>query len=127
MEPFKNLDDIRKYLSQQIDDCHEFVILKAVGKNGEVEDVRNASDEELPTYINSQSKAVQAIVKSRLSGKPVEIGKVLEELYDVEFDHEDYKQIGENDGQLMQIVDLCNGLGMTEESARAYEAVYAID
>ena len=51
----------------------------------------------------------------------------LEVLWDSEFNVDDYKHLGENDGMLQEMSSMAHKLGMPEEAKKAYAAVYNMD
>jgi len=128
MDNFETLDDVRAWVKAQVDDGREFILLKAQGLRVELKEIAEAPPlKELPKFINTELEASQALLKHRLNGEPLDYSALLQLMYDTNWDAEDYKQIGDNDGSLITLCDLANKLGMTAEAERAMEAVYAYD
>lgn len=127
MDKFKNLDDVRAWVKREIEDGRDFIICKAKGINGELQDIDEASLDDLPKYINTNLDSSKALLKHRLEGTPLNLEPLLQLMYDTAFDEEEYKQIGDNDGSLVTLASLANKLGMTDQAELAMEAVYSYD
>lgn len=122
------MDDIRKWITTEIDYCVDHITHMAYNRNAELADVCTASVNDLPKFINSSSSSVQEILKDRLAGNEVlNLEPILQVLYDSSFKSDEYKRIGENDGMLHILAKLANKFEMTSEADRAHEAMYSVD
>lgn len=95
-------------------------------------EIEAISDRDLPKHINDYptGSAGHHIISCRLSKEdPFEkdLSRCIEILWDVEFDMEDYQNIGYNDGMATTLSILFNALDMKQESTRAMEATYSSD
>lgn len=89
-------------------------------------------DIDLPKHINDYTAGSPGhhIISCRLAGEdPFEknLSLCMQILWDVEFDYEDYQNIGYNDGQAVTLSIMFNALGMKEEATQAMEATYKSD
>lgn len=96
------------------------------------QEVSNFKDIELPLHINnySEDSPEHFIISCRLSGEdPFEkdLSRCVQILWNVEFNMEEYQNIGYNDGQATILSILFNALGMEKEATQAMEATYNYD
>lgn len=95
-------------------------------------DIGSIEEIDLPKHINDYPVGSPGhhIITCRLSGEdPFEkdLSLCMQILWDVEFDYEDYQNIGYNDGQATTLSILFNALGMKTEATQAMEATYNSD
>lgn len=98
----------------------------------EYREIAAIKDIDLPKHINDYPAGSPKyyIISCRLSGEdPFEknLSLCMQILWDVEFDMEDYQNIGYNDGQATTLSMMFNALGMKEEATQAMEATYKFD
>ena len=123
-----NAEEIRKYVTDGIDSCCDFVISTVSDLDEEVCKVRIADAEELPLLVNVKSPSAQELLKANLSDVKVSnFEPFLDVMQDNAFDMEDYRNVGTNDGMLTVFADWADSLGMVEEAIRARSAVYSFD
>lgn len=96
------------------------------------QEIAAIEDIDLPKHINDYPAGSPGhhIISCRLSGEdPFEknLSLCMQILWDVEFDYEDYQNIGYNDGQAVTLSIMFNALGMKEEATQAMEATYKSD
>lgn len=102
-------------------------------RNSQVyQEIAAIEDIDLPKHINDYYTGSPGhhIISCRLSGEdPFEkdLSLCMQILWDVEFDYEDYQNIGYNDGQATTLSIMFNAIGMKEKVTQAMEATYNSD
>lgn len=109
-----------------------FCISDKIRNNSDYKELMAISKRDLPKNINiyDPDSPHHFIISCRLSGEdPIEknIAKCIELLYDQEFDVEDYKSIGYNDGQASAVSRVFDALGMNEDANQALDVTYSFD
>jgi hypothetical protein len=111
-------------LTNELELCENFLHEKAHAKSKVLNEVIAIPTEDLPMHINS-SGMKQDLVKERLKGNDIDTPlwhtKVL---YDESFDFEEYKALGDNDGELRVLGMIFRELGEDELETRAANAMY---
>ena len=127
---FETLDHVREQIRIKIDGCLDSIVEILVEIHPVCEKAYKAPLEELPLLMG-QSESSDEIIKHRLSGKDNHFDMNFEPFHEVMADHafsvDEYKWIGELDGQLSLLGDLAAKLGMDYESQKANAAVYSFD
>jgi hypothetical protein len=98
----------------------------------EYQKIAAIKDIDLPKHINDYpvGSPKHHIISCRLSGEDSfdkNLSLCMQLLWDVEFNYEDYQNIGYNDGQAVTLSIIFNALGMKEEATQVMEATYKSD
>lgn len=95
-------------------------------RDGDVEEALACPLKELPLFINKPGEVLQDIVKRRLAGKRVKLtpSECIQVMSNIEFDYDDYRNIGWNDGTMILACDIYKVLGKDKKSVKAYGNVY---
>ena len=121
-----------KILTDELESCEAYLRHKAhtmcVDFHDENKDnAQNASPEKLGLMVNSTGLTLE-LVKARLRGEDIDKPEWhIQALYDVEFDYEDYKTLGDNDGRLRMLDLALSHLGEEALAKRAAAAMYNND
>jgi hypothetical protein len=116
-----------KELTDQIELCEESLELKALKMSAHYNAAIELPQTDLGIYINDPT-ILGEMVKARLKGEPVNTPAwQIECLFDCEFDYDDYRKLGENDGILHMACIVLNLLGEEELAQRALAAQYNSD
>lgn len=126
------LAKIKKEMLLWLNDAREFVASLIIRRCPDIEELMRLPIEELPLKINEyeEGSPKHSIVKLRLEGKdPFEedLRVIMTVLYDVEFDNEEYKNLGSNDGTLHLLSRILELLGDEEHSQQASDLMYTAD
>jgi hypothetical protein len=113
-----------RYLTEELESCENFLMEKAHAKSRVLNEVLEIPADDLPTHINSGGLK-EELVNERLKGNDIDTPLWhTRVLYDEEFDYEDYKALGVNDGELRVIGRVFQMLGKEELETRAANAMY---
>jgi len=123
---FESLDDVREYVRNNIKMGREYIIEEASRFDHELYQVLDSSKEQYPLLVNVQSDAAKEVLYALMKGTEPNLEPMLQVLYHVELDVDDYKDLGRNDGMMSEMSAMATRLGMPEEFKRAYEAIYTI-
>ena len=123
-------DKVKTELLTWVEDAREFIKGMITSKCPDIEALMKLPLEELPLKINDFEDGTpeRLIIKRRLEGKdPLEedLGTIVQVLWDVDFDYEDYKNMGHNDGIIVLLSKILTMMGDEESAKRAYEVIYS--
>jgi hypothetical protein len=121
------LSKIKELAISRLDNCEDFLIQLNRLKGTAYKEVEQLEVKELPEHINDSPAYKNRLVKTKLVGEPLtkDPMNLLEPLWDTEFDYDDYKNIGHNDGTLATLWKLFRILDMKEEEERANALIYS--
>jgi hypothetical protein len=114
------LDDVITLLKKRLDECEEYLFTLAKRKSPEFKDACASTQENLPLLMLRNQWAAK-----RMKGEELTANDAIEALSDCEMEFEEYKHLGENDGQLFVIYALFEKLGMETEAHKAMSMVYS--
>ena len=124
MKELKTLEEVKEYVRQEIESTREAIKELACGYDPEVAEVTTAEVKDLPKFVSVTGSAKE-ILTSRLKGAEPDMQPYMDVLSATDFDEDEERGSGEYDGSLRTLIGLANALGMTNESERAYEALYS--
>lgn len=122
-----NRQKLLEEITNQVELCEQFLESKAEELSEQYNTAIALPQTDLGIYINDPT-VLGELVKARLKGAPVNTPKwQIECLCDCEFDYDDYRKLGENDGTLQMAAIVLNLLGEEELAQRALAAQYNSD
>lgn len=114
-----------KMLTEELENCENFLAEKAYAKNSEYVKVLEATLEELGLMVNETGLTLE-LVKARLRGEEISVPKWhVKALWDVTFDFNEYRLLGDNDGELRMIMRVARMLRRDKLAKRAAAAMYS--
>jgi hypothetical protein len=114
-----------KMLTEELENCENFLAEKAYAKNSEYVKVLEATLEELGLMVNETGLTLE-LVKARLRGEEISVPEWhVKALWDVTFDFNEYRLLGDNDGELRMIMRVARMLRRNKLAARAAAAMYS--
>lgn len=117
---------LRKSLESMIDGAYSYLKDKAMKMSEEFRSVAEATDAELPPMADGKGNQSEW-AKERLAGKDIQTpANWITALSDCEFDVDDYKGLGENDGLLCALARIAHEV-LNDEAlfSRATDALYS--
>lgn len=120
----KKLKDLLLF---RLEECKEFLSELAMSKNSALKEVLDIPFDDLPTYINEVSENKREMVLALLRKEDIKKDHnfVCQSLWDVEFDADEYKNIGWNDGTLATLRSIFEILGEEEKQKECTEWIYS--
>jgi hypothetical protein len=124
--------DLVKLLTDELESCEAFLKTTAHDKSSEFDDTHTesviaATPEQLGLMVNTEGLTLE-LVKARLKGEDIDTPQWhIKSLYDIEFDYDDYKALGDNDGRLRMLDLVLSHLGEEALAKRAVAAMYNTD
>jgi len=113
-----------RMLKDELDNCVEYLAETAYAKSTEYVKVLEASMEDLGLMVNETGLTLE-MVKARLSGEDIRTPEWhIRALSEVVFRTNEYKALGENDGELRMIGHSLKILGFHKLASKAYGAIY---
>lgn len=111
-------------LMNSLEICEYFLKDKAHIMSKDFMFVLELPEEDLPLHVHDNG-FLGELVKERLAKRDCDIPVWhVKVLYDVAFNYEDYRALGNNDGELRIIAEVLKELGEDELSNRASDAMY---
>ena len=121
-------EKLHKSLIDRLESSVEFTVATFLNdKCGKVaEKVIETPLDKLPLLINEydEGSLPAQLIANRLEGKEVAVSDLIPLLYDENFDAEDYRNLGYNDGQASILSDLLTLLGDHENANKAAGLIY---
>ena len=123
-------DKVKKALVTRVDDVRAYVLGMIIARCSIIESLMCLPLDELPLKINEYAPHTpeHTIIKYRLEGKDPfqeKLGTIMDALYDVEFNYEDYRGLGYNDGTAETLAQMLDLMDDPENASRAREAIYS--
>lgn len=120
-------DKIKKKLDEFTEDARDFIIQEIHDHDENSHALIEMPLEQLPLHINDypQSSIQNKIIADRLEGKEIKLSDLMQILWDCEFNYDDYKQLGHNDGMIYVISQIYTILGDEKGRERVCEATYS--
>ena len=113
-----------KVLKDELENCEHYLKEKAHTRSPEFKKVVEYRQDQLPLLVN-EGGLVEELAKARMRGEKIDTPLWhIKALYDVIFDFEDYKALGDNDGELRVLGIVFRELGEKKLSDRASDAMY---
>jgi hypothetical protein len=110
-----------------LQDCIEFLIELSINKKSSLKEVLDMPFNELPKHINDSNDIKKEMVLARLRKEDIKknYNFVCQSLWNTEFDMDEYRQLGDNDGRLSVIAMIFRELGHEEQEKEALNWVYS--
>ena len=120
-------ETLLKEAKDRLDSCIIFLADTAMDRDTTIKKVSEIPFNDLPQYINDEDDLTKEMVLARLRREDLRLNSqfVLQSLWDCEFSVEDYKSIGENDGELNVLAMVFRELGDEANSKKCFEWVYS--
>ena len=120
-------ETLLKEAKDRLDSCIIFLADTARDRDTTIKKVSEIPFNDLPQYINDEDDLTKEMVLARLRREDLRLNSqfVLQSLWDCEFSVEDYKSIGENDGELNVLAMVFRELGDEANSKKCFEWVYS--
>ena len=113
-------------LDELIGWCEDFLRERAHAMNDEFDDVAKMPLEELPLHINDGDLTAEFCV-ARLAGREYDTWENwIRALSNNEFDTDEFKAFGRNDGKLLVIEHLYRALGKEDKAQHAHDLQYDV-
>lgn len=130
-ESYIKVADLKECLLLHADYCQEF-IRETITQTSTYQDLDNIEKDDIPLHITDLIPGTfqHHILKCRLEGTdPLEenLSLCMQILWDTEFNVDDYRNVGRNDGQIDILSLLLKKLDMHTEAEKVSEAQYTID
>ena len=129
MTPYtiNDLIPLKDLLLSRLEECKDFLGAMAVSKNSALKEVLDIPFDNLPQYINEINENKKEMVLARLRKEDIRLDHnfVCQSLWDVEFDSDEYKNIGWNDGTLATLRSIFEVLGDKEHEKECTEWIYS--
>ena len=115
-----DLNGLKTYLISCLANCEDYLVTFTKQKSKKYATAFNCKTDELPLLMNNKW------VAQRILGKELtDPSCCIEALCDEEMSYDEYKNLGENDGQLYMLHAIFEKLEMPEEARRAMASVYS--
>ena len=112
-------------LSQHLHYCESYLEEKTKTKSDDFNRAFEMKEEDLPLHIHDAGLTGE-FVAARLKGENIDTPKWhIRALWDVEFSVEEYRALGNNDGQLAMLNVVFSEIGETKLAERAIQAQYS--
>ena len=129
MTPYtiNDLIPLKDLLLSRLEECKDFLGTMAVNKNSALKEVLDIPFDDLPQHINEKGENKREMVLARLRKEDIRLDHnfVCQSLWDVEFDSDEYKNIGWNDGTLATLRSIFEVLGDEEHQKECTEWIYS--
>ena len=125
-EKYIKLNDLLAWIEPYEEYVKGF-ILERVQQTTLYEDIDGINKDDIPLRIHecTPDTPEHYLLKCRLEDKePDDLNILLQVLWDTEFDTDDYRQIGFNDGEICMIGALFNALGLDDRAKQVNQASY---
>lgn len=111
-------------LQTELDSCENFLAEKARAKSQDFNAAVTMPKDELPLHM-SEPGLLKEMVAARIRNEDIDTPSWhVRALYDETFDFEEYKALGENDGELRILEMVFSTFGEKELADRASDAMY---
>jgi hypothetical protein len=121
------MDTLLRDAIERLEGCKEFLINLALNYETDIKKVLDIPFDELPMHVNEKTDHIREMVLARLRKEDLikDSKFVLQSLWDAEFDSDDYKNIGWNDGSLSVLGLIFKHLGDKKHADEAFEWTYS--
>lgn len=128
MSPEEKLKAVTEKLLAYKNDIRD-VIISRIKETSDWQQIQKYSKNQLPKHINDydEDSPQHFWISCKLTGEdPLtkDLSKCIPILWDQEFECEDYRSIGFNDGMAIVVTNLFGVLGMEKEASETFEATY---
>lgn len=129
MTPYtiNDLIPLKDLLLSRLEECKDFLGAMAVNKSSALKEVLDIPFDDLPQHINEVNENKKEMVLARLRKEDIRHDSIFvcESLYDVEFDFDEYKNVGHNDGTLATLRGIFEVLGDEEHQKECSLWIYS--
>ena len=129
MTPYtiNDLIPLKDLLLSRLEECKDFLGAMAVSKSSALKEVLDIPFDDLPQHINEVNENKKEMVLARLRKEDIRHDSIFvcESLYDVEFDFDEYKNVGHNDGTLATLRGIFEVLGDEEHQKECSLWIYS--
>jgi hypothetical protein len=124
-----SVETLLKEALDRLDSCINFLAETAMDRDTAIKKVSEIPFDNLPQHVDDDNDLEKEMVLARLRKEDLRCNSnfVLQSLWDTEFSIDDYKSIGENDGELHVLSMIFKELGDEANSKKCYEWIYSND
>jgi len=120
------LNNIREQLDKELQNCKDFLLLFTKNQDEDLKKILETPKKDLPKLLNV-GEPYRQIIGALINNEDPPPETLLEILYDVSMNTEEYRSLGYNDGALATLRALYETLGETDKATDAANHIYKED